>query len=138
MWCCDQRARRTPVLLKDVATVQLGPQIRRGVLELDGKGDAVGGIVVMRHGENALSVIGRVKDRLEELKASLPRRRGDRHDLRPVDLIRKAIHTVTYELGWQMVIVSAVIMIFLWHIPSASVPILTIPVSVLLAFIPMY
>ena len=130
--------RGVPVLLKDVATVQLGPQIRRGVLELDGKGEAVGGIVVMRHGENALAVIGRVKDRLEEMKASLPEGVEIVTTYDRSDLIRKAIHTVTNELAWQMVIVSAVILFFLWHFPSAAVPILTIPVSVLLAFIPMY
>ncbi len=130
--------RGVPVLLKDVATVQLGPQIRRGVLELDGKGESVGGIVVMRHGENALSVIGRVKERLEEMKASLPDGVEIVTTYDRSDLIRKAIHTVTHELAWQMVIVSAVILFFLWHIPSASVPILTIPISVLLAFVPMY
>jgi len=129
--------RGVPVLLKDVATVQLGPQIRRGVLELDGKGESVGGIVVMRHGENALSVIGRVKERLDEMKASLPDGVEIVTTYDRSDLIRKAIHTVTHELAWQMVIVSAFILFFLWHIPSASVPILTIPISVLLAFVPM-
>jgi copper/silver efflux system protein len=128
----------TPVLLRDVAQVAIGPEIRRGVADLDGLGDTVGGIVVMRHGENALNVIRRVKDRLNELESSLPAGVEIVTTYDRSGLIERAIETLTHELTIEMVIVSAVILIFLWHIPSAIVPIVTIPVSVLLAFIPMY
>jgi copper/silver efflux system protein len=128
----------TPVLLRDVATIALGPQIRRGVADLDGTGDAVGGIVVMRHGENALNVINRVKARIEELKPSLPEGVDIVTTYDRSQLIRKSIDNLTDELLMEILIVSIVILFFLWHIPSAIVPIITIPVSVALAFIPMY
>jgi len=127
-----------PVLLRDVARVEIGPELRRGVSDLDGTGDTVGGIVVMRHGENALNVIRRVKARLEELKPSLPRGVEIVTTYDRSDLITRAIDTLKHELTIEMLIVSLVILVFLWHIPSAVVPIVTIPVSVLLAFIPMY
>ena len=127
-----------PVLLRDVATVSLGPEMRRGVSDLDGNGDAVGGIVVMRHGENALNVIDSVKTRIEELKPSLPPGVEIVPTYDRSSLIERAIGTLTHELKIEMIIVSLVILLFLWHVPSAIVPILTIPVSVLLAFIPMY
>ncbi len=127
----------TPVRLSDVATVSLGPEMRRGLADLDGQGDVVGGIVVMRQGENALAVIGRVKDKLKELKPSLPAG----VEILPVydrsTLIEKAIATVKDKLVEEMIVVSIIILIFLWHIPSAIVPIVTIPLSVALAFIPM-
>ena len=127
----------TPVRLGDVATVSLGPDIRRGLADLDGKGDAVGGIVVMRQGENALHVIDRVKEKLESLKASLPAG----VEVVPVydrsTLIERAIATVKDKLVEEMIVVSLVILVFLWHIPSAIIPIITIPLSVALAFIPM-
>jgi len=127
-----------PVLLRDVARIELGPELRRGVADLDGLGDHVGGIVVMRHGENALNVIARVKARLHELEPSLPAgvRLVTTYDR--ADLITRAIETLQHELGIEMLIVSLVVLLFLWHIPSAIVPILTIPISVLLAFIPLY
>jgi len=127
-----------PVLLRDVARVQLGPEMRRGISDLDGLGDTVGGIVVMRHGENTLNVIGRVKEKLKELEPSLPKGVEIVTTYDRSDLISRAIDTLTHELTIEMIIVSIVILIFLWHIPSAIVPILTIPISVLLAFIPMY
>jgi len=127
----------TPVRLGDVATVSLGPEMRRGLADLDGKGDAVGGIVVMRQNENALAVIERVKERLAEIKSSLP----EGVEVVPVydrsTLIERAIATVKDKLVEEMIIVSIVILVFLWHIPSAVVPIVTIPLSVALAFIPM-
>lgn len=126
-----------PVLLRDVARVEIGPEIRRGVSDLDGEGDAVGGIVVMRHGENALHVIERVKDRLEEVGHGLPEGVEILTTYDRSDLIHRAIDTLRHELILQMIIVSLVILIFLWHIPSAIVPIVTIPISVLLAFIPL-
>jgi len=127
-----------PVLLKDVARVGLGPELRRGVSDLDGKGDAVGGIVIMRHGENALNVIKRVKERLSDLGPSLPKGVEFVTTYDRADLISRAIETLKHELTIEMIIVSLVILLFLWHIPSAVVPILTIPISVLLAFIPLY
>ena len=129
--------RGTPVLLRDVGEVAFGPEIRRGVADLNGRGDAVGGIVVMRHGENARDVIARVRDRLEEMKASLPAGVRVVTTYDRSSLIQRAIDTLKHELVLQMIIVSLVILLFLWHIPSAIVPILTIPISVLLAFIPM-
>ncbi|RJO66564.1 MAG: efflux RND transporter permease subunit [Myxococcales bacterium] len=127
-----------PVLLKDIARVELGPEIRRGVSDLDGLGDTVGGIVVMRHGENALNVIGRVKEKIEDLKPSLPEGVEIVATYDRADLIHRALDTLKHELTIEMIIVSLVILLFLWHIPSAVVPIVTIPVSVLLAFIPLY
>ncbi|MGE5361801.1 MAG: efflux RND transporter permease subunit, partial [Bacteroidales bacterium] len=127
-----------PILLRDVGHVETGPDIRRGVADLNGTGDAVGGIVVMRHGENALNVIERVKERIEELKPSLPQGVDIVTTYDRSGLIERAIDTLKHELTIEMIIVSLVILVFLWHIPSAIVPIVTIPVSVLLAFIPMY
>jgi Cu(I)/Ag(I) efflux system membrane protein CusA/SilA len=127
-----------PVLLKDIARVELGPEIRRGVSDLDGTGDAVGGIVIMRHGENALNVINRVKAKFEEMKASLPDGVRIITTYDRSDLILRALDTLRHELVIEMIIVSLVILIFLWHIPSAIVPIITIPVAVLFSFIPLY
>ncbi|OGW86799.1 MAG: cation transporter [Omnitrophica bacterium RIFCSPLOWO2_01_FULL_45_10b] len=127
-----------PILLKHVAMVQLGSDIRRGVVDLDGKGDAPGGIVIMRHGENALNVINRVKAKLNELKPTFPEGIKIVETYDRSELIKKSIDTLKHTLVEEMIIVSLVILVFLWHIPSAVIPIVTIPVSVLLAFIPMY
>ena len=127
-----------PVLLKDIGHVAFGPEIRRGVSDLDGLGDHVGGIVVMRHGENALNVIERVKARMKELEPSMPKGVEFVPTYDRSDLIHRAIETLKHELIVEMVIVALVILLFLWHAPSALVPIVTIPVSVLLAFIPLY
>ena len=129
--------RGTPVLVRDVGRVALGPEIRRGVGDLDGKGDVVGGIVVMRHGENAREVIARVKERLLELQPALPPGVRVVPTYDRSDLIERAISNLQDKLVHEILIVSAVILIFLWHIPSAIVPIVTIPVAVLLAFVPM-
>jgi len=126
------------VLLKDVATIALGPEMRRGVTDLDGEGNTVGGIIVMRQGEKPVEVIDRVKDKLEELKPGLPQGVEVVTVYDRSDLITRALDTLKKSLIEEMIIVSLVILIFLWHIPSAIVPIVTIPVSVLLAFIPMY
>ena len=129
----------TPVLIKNVGQVSLGPDIRRGVADLDGEGDVVGGIVIMRAGENALNVIARLKEKIKDLEPS-HKKAGievvttyDRSEL-----ISHSISTLKEELLVEIFIVSLVILIFLWHIPSAIIPILTIPISVALAFIPMY
>jgi copper/silver efflux system protein len=128
----------TPILVRDVGRVVLGPDIRRGVVDLDGIGDTVGGIVVMRHGENALNVIERVKKKIDEVRASLPEGVELVSTYDRSELIQRSIDNLKEELLLEMAIVSLVILVFLWHIPSAIIPIVTIPVSVILAFIPMY
>ena len=128
----------TPVRLRDVANIAIGPQIRRGIADLDGTGDVVGGIVIMRHGENALNVIERVKTKLAEIKSSLPEGVEIISTYDRSELIKNSIHNLTHDLVVEMIIVSFVILFFLWHIPSAIVPIITIPIAVALAFIPMY
>jgi Cu(I)/Ag(I) efflux system membrane protein CusA/SilA len=128
----------TPILVRNVARVVVGPDMRRGVADLDGLGDAVGGIIVMRHGENALNVIDRVKQRIEELKPTLPEGVEVVTTYDRSELIHRSIDTLIATLWEEMLIVSIVILIFLWHVPSAVIPIVTIPVSVFLAFIPLY
>ena len=128
----------TPILIRNVANVVIGPDIRRGVSDLDGEGDAVGGIVIMRTAENALNVINRVKARIAEIKPYFPEGMEIIETYDRSTLIKRAIDTLKRQLTEEMIIVSLVILIFLWHIPSAIVPIVTIPVSVMLAFIPMY
>jgi len=130
--------RGTPVLVRDVARVERGPELRRGIADLDGRGDVVGGIVVMRHNENADRVIRRVKEKLKELEPSLPAGVKVVITYDRSELIESSIDTLKHELVVEVIIVSLVILLFLWHIPSAIIPIVTIPVSVLLAFIPMY
>ena len=128
----------TPVLVKNLGSVSLGPEIRRGVADLDGEGDTVGGIIIMRAGENALNVIERVKEKLEEIKPSLPKGAEIVTTYDRSILIERSIDTLKEELLMEIAIVSLVILVFLWHIPSAIIPILTIPVSVVLVFIPLY
>ncbi|MEN6406621.1 MAG: CusA/CzcA family heavy metal efflux RND transporter [Thermoguttaceae bacterium] len=128
----------TPILVKNIGSVTLGPEIRRGIADLDGEGDTVGGIVIMRAGENALNVIERVKEKLSEIKPSLPKGVEIVTTYDRSTLIERAIDTLKEELVLEVIIVSLVILIFLWHIPSAIIPILTIPVSVVLVFIPLY
>lgn len=128
----------TPILLKNIAKISLGPDIRRGISDLDGMGDTVGGIVVMRHKENALSVIERVKERIEELKKTFPPGLELITTYDRSELILNSINNLKFKLIEEIIIVSIVILIFLWHFPSAIIPILTIPISVLISFIPMY
>jgi Cu(I)/Ag(I) efflux system membrane protein CusA/SilA len=127
----------TPVRLRDIATVQLGPELRRGIGELDGKGEVAAGVVVMRHGENAMNVIRRVKARLAEIAPSLPKGVKIVETYDRSELIEESIRTLKHELLLEMIIVSLIILIFLWHIPSAIIPIFTIPAAVILSFIPM-
>jgi Cu(I)/Ag(I) efflux system membrane protein CusA/SilA len=127
----------TPVRLRDVATVQLGPEIRRGIAELDGQGEVAAGVVVMRQGENAMAVISRVKERLKSIEPTLPKGVRIVTTYDRSELIERSIHTLRHELFLQMLIVSFVILIFLWHIPSAIIPIVTIPAAIVLSFIPM-
>jgi Cu(I)/Ag(I) efflux system membrane protein CusA/SilA len=130
--------RGTPVRLRDVATVQFGPEIRRGVAELDGEGEVAAGIVIMRHGENALAVIDRVKERLDAIGKTLPEGVEIVTTYDRSDLIKASIKTLKHELIIEMIIVSSVILIFLWHIPSAAIPIVTLPAAVIISFIPMH
>jgi len=125
----------TPILVKDLGNVEVGPEIRRGIADLDGIGDVVGGIVVIRQGENALNVINRVKAKLEEVKPSLPKGVQIFTTYDRSELIHRAIDTLKDQLIEEMIIVSMVIFLFLWHFPSAIIPIVTIPISVLLSFI---
>jgi Cu(I)/Ag(I) efflux system membrane protein CusA/SilA len=126
-----------PVYLEDVAELRLGPDVRRGIAELDGTGETVGGIVVMRQGRHALAVIDAVKQRLAELRAGLPAGVEIVPTYDRSELIEGAIGTLRRTLLEEMAIVSCVIFAFLLHVRSALIPILTIPVGVLLAFVPM-
>ncbi|MCA9630836.1 MAG: efflux RND transporter permease subunit, partial [Myxococcales bacterium] len=128
----------TPVTLADVAEVQFGPDMRRGVAELNGQGETVGGIVVMRYGENALNVIDRVDKRMEEIKQGLPEGVHLEVTYDRSGLIRESIATLRHTLLEEMLVVSIVIFLFLLHARSALIPVLTLPLGVLLAFIPMY
>src|SRR5437764_29566 len=130
-------ANGTPVRVSDVADVQLGPELRRGIAELDGKGEVAAGIVVMRHGENAMNVIRAVKQRLAQIAPSLPKGVQIVTTYDRSQLIEESIHTLNHELLIEMLIVSLVILLFLWHIPSALIPIFTLPAAVILSFIPM-
>jgi Cu(I)/Ag(I) efflux system membrane protein CusA/SilA len=129
--------RGTPILIRDIAHVHIGPDQRRGVAELDGKGQTVGGIVIMRAGENALAVIERIKARLEEITPALPKGIHIVPTYDRSDLIHRAIAVLREKLVEESVIVSLVAIVFLFHLRSALVAILILPVAVLLAFIPM-
>ncbi|HEY5610517.1 MAG TPA: CusA/CzcA family heavy metal efflux RND transporter, partial [Thermoanaerobaculia bacterium] len=126
------------VLVRDVATVTLGPDLRRGIAELDGRGEVTGGIVVMRYGENALDVISAVKERMKEIEKSLPEGVKIVITYDRSELILDSIRTLKHTLIEEMIVVSLIIFIFLLHARSALVAIITLPVGVLLAFIPMY
>ncbi len=128
----------TPVLLRDIATIQLGPEIRRGVGELDGRGEAVGGIVVVRFGENVLGVIERVKERIKEITPSLPEGVKIVTVYDRTELIHRSVETLRDEIIKLGLAVSVVCVIFLFHLPSAFVVILTLPVAILISFICMY
>jgi Cu(I)/Ag(I) efflux system membrane protein CusA/SilA len=127
----------TPIRVADVADVQFSPQVRRGVADLNGRGDVVGGIVVMRFGENALATIERVKEKLAEVEAGLP----EGVVLTPVydrsDLILRAIDTLKEKLIEESIVVALVCLVFLFHVRSALVAILTLPLGILMAFIAM-
>src|SRR5437867_3628376 len=128
----------TPVYLKNVANVHLGADIRRGVAELDGKGETVGGIVVMRYGENALNVIDGVKKKIEEIKPSLPEGVRIVPTYDRSDLIKRAISTLREKLIEESIIVALVCVVFLWHVRSSLVAIITLPIAIILSFIPMW
>lgn len=127
----------TPVLVRDLATVTFGPDIRRGIADLNGEGETVGGVVIMRFGENADKVIQRVKAKLDELAPTLPKGLKIVPVYDRSDLIDRSVENLKHTLVEELVIVSLVILIFLWHFPSAVIPITTIPIAVMLAFIPI-
>jgi len=128
----------TPVLVRDLGTVTFGPDIREGVAEWQGEGETVGGIIVMRDGMNALTVIDGVKKKLAEIKPSLPPGVEVVSGYDRSGLIHASIETLQRDLLEEAAIVSVVIIIFLFHFRSALIPILTLPIAVLAAFIPMY
>lgn len=127
-----------PVLLRDIAMVQRGPALRRGITELDGEGEVAGGIIILRSGKNALAAIDAVKDKLEGLKASLPKG----VEIVPVydrsELINEAVRNLTHKLGEEFLVVALVCALFLWHLRSALVAVISLPLGVLAAFIVMH
>ena len=130
--------RGTPILLRDLAQVRIGPELRRGLAELDGKGETVGGIIVMRFGENALKTIQNVKEKLRELQAGLP----EGVEIVPVydrsGLIERSVSNLQEKLLEESMVVALVIILFLFHLPSAAVVILALPVAILMSFIIMF
>jgi len=126
--------RGTPILLKDLAEVDIGPELRRGLAELDGEGEAVGGIIVMRFGENALKTIENVKKKLEELKVGLPEGVTIKSVYDRSGLIESAVDNLKEKLIEESIVVAVVTALFLFHLPSALVAIFTLPVAILIAF----
>ena len=127
-----------PIQVRDLGTVTLGPELRRGVAELDGQGEVVGAVVIIRFGENAQKVIEHVKAKLEEMKTTLPAGREIVPTYDRSELIDRSIEKLKGTLIEELAIVSLIIVIFLWHVPSAVVPIITIPLALLFSFIPMH
>jgi Cu(I)/Ag(I) efflux system membrane protein CusA/SilA len=127
----------TSVRVRDVGDVVLGPDIRRGLADWNGEGDVVSGIVVMRQGENALDVIKRVKAKLHEIQPGLPEGVQVVTAYDRSDLILRSIENLKHTLIEEITVVSVIILIFLWHIPSAIIPVVTIPIAIIIAFIPM-
>jgi Cu(I)/Ag(I) efflux system membrane protein CusA/SilA len=128
----------TPIYIRNVATVHLGPDLRRGVAELDGKGETVGGIVIMRYGENALTVIDGIKRKLEEIAPSLPPGVKVVPTYDRSQLIDASIATLREKLIEESIVVALVCLVFLWHVRSALVAIITLPIAIVLSFIPMH
>jgi len=127
----------TPILLKDVADIRLGPQMRRGIAELDGEGEVVGGVIVMRFGENALTTIQGVKDKLNTLKAGLPDGVEIVETYDRSALINRAVDTLSAKLVEEFIVVALVCAVFLFHMRSALVAILSLPIGILVAFMIM-
>jgi copper/silver efflux system protein len=128
----------TPILLRDVATLQIGPELRRGILEWNGEGETVGGIVVMRYGENAREVIRRVKEKLADLEKGLPPGVKIVTGYDRSALIERAVDTLKTKLTEEMIVVALVCIVFLLHFRSAFVAIFTLPVGILMSFLIMY
>ncbi len=130
--------RGTPILLKDIADVDIGPELRRGLVEMDGQGEVAGGIIVMRFGENALETIENVKAKLENLKSGLPEGVKIRSTYDRSGLIERAVKNLKEKLIEEFLVVALVTVVFLFHFRSALVAIFTLPVAILMAFIIMY
>jgi Cu(I)/Ag(I) efflux system membrane protein CusA/SilA len=130
--------RGASVRVRDVGSVRFGPVARRGAAELDGLGEAVGAIVIMRHGENALGLIRRVEAKLDDLKKNLPKGVEIVPTYDRSRLIERSVSTLTHALAEEMVVVAIVILLFLFHVKSALLPIISLPLAVLLSFVPMY
>ncbi|NOQ45944.1 MAG: CusA/CzcA family heavy metal efflux RND transporter [Desulfobulbaceae bacterium] len=130
-------ANGTPIRLQDVANVQIGPELRRGIVDLNGEGEVVGGVVIMRYGENALATIQGVRKKLAELKAGLPEGVEIVSVYDRGDLIERAVSSLNKSLLQELLIVSVVVIIFLFHARSAFVAIITLPLGILMAFIVM-
>jgi Cu(I)/Ag(I) efflux system membrane protein CusA/SilA len=128
----------TPILLKDIANVHIGPELRRGVLEWNGEGEVAGGVVIMRYGENALDVIKRVKEKLKDLEKGLPDGVEILMGYDRSALIERAVSTLKTKLTEEMIVVAAICIIFLLHFRSAFVAIFTLPVGILMSFLIMY
>ena len=128
----------TPILIRNIAHVHLGPELRRGLADLDGEGETVGGIVVMRYGENALKTIDAVKAKLEELKAGLPEGVTIQAVYDRSNLIKRAIENLKGKLLEESLIVALVTILFLLHVRSALVAIFTLPMGILIAFLIMH
>ena len=126
-----------PVTLGDVATIQLGPEMRRGISELDGEGETVGGVVILRSGKNARETIAAVKTKLDELKSSLPAGVEIVTTYDRSKLIDRAVDNLSHKLIEEFIVVALVCGIFLWHLRSSLVAIISLPVGVLIAFIVM-
>ena len=126
-----------PVTLGDVANIQLGPELRRGISELDGQGEAVGGVVILRSGKNARETIAAVKQKLDELKASLPAGVEIVTTYDRSQLIDRAVDNLSHKLLEEFLVVALVCGVFLWHLRSSLVAIISLPVGVLMAFIVM-
>src|SRR5476651_1876931 len=130
-------AQGVPVLLGQVATIQIGPEMRRGIAELDGEGEAVGGVVILRSGKNARETIQAVKARIESLRSSLPAGVELVTTYDRSQLIDRAVHNLSFKLLEEFGVVALVCLIFLWHLRSSLVAIITLPLGVLMAFIVM-
>ncbi len=126
-----------PIRVADLGEVKLGPEVRRGAADWNGQGEVVGGVVVVRFGENVLDVVARVKDRIAELESSLPQGVKVRVAYDRTDLIQRSIDTLSRQLIEESLVVALVVAVFLWHLPSALVAILVLPLAILLSFIPM-
>jgi Cu(I)/Ag(I) efflux system membrane protein CusA/SilA len=131
-------ASGVPIRVRDVGSVSLGPDMRRGIADLDGQGEVVSGIIVMRQGENALRVIERVKAKLKEIEPGLPAGMKIVTTYDRSELILASIDNLKHTLTEELIVVGLVILVFLWHVPSALIPIVTIPVAVLISFVPMH
>lgn len=127
-----------PILLRDIATISFGPDMRRGVADLNGQGETVGGIVIMRFGEDALKVIDRIKAKLKTIAPAIPKGIQMVTTYDRSHLINESVRTATINLIEELIVVSLLIIIFLFHFRSALIPIIALPLAILIAFIPIY